>query len=140
IELAYKEEVDYRLSSETSWSYVESEDATVVIGSLKDGATYIWKVRAFCTHGRETSYSAQARFTMPQKTSGVSSMTEGVEILSEGGELLVKGASGQTVTVYTASGIKVVTISKAEDSERISLGSGTYIVRIGDSNYKLLVK
>ncbi|MDE5839730.1 MAG: fibronectin type III domain-containing protein, partial [Muribaculaceae bacterium] len=42
IEVAEKYEVAYRLSSETAWSYVESEDATVVIGSLKDGATYIW--------------------------------------------------------------------------------------------------
>lgn len=139
IDVAEKYEVAFRLSTATEWSYVESEEATVEIENLEAGLTYIWKVRAFCTHERETSYSAQSRFTMP-KTSGVSSMTEDIEILSNSGNILVKGASGQSIMVYTASGIEVATISKADASESISLESGTYIVRISDHNYKILVK
>ncbi|MDE6695836.1 MAG: fibronectin type III domain-containing protein, partial [Muribaculaceae bacterium] len=139
IDVAEKYEVAYRLSTETEWSYVESEEATVEIGNLQSLATYIWKVRAFCTHGRETSYSAQARFTMP-KASEVSSISEDVVILSNNGNLLVEGATGQSIAIYTVSGIEVAFINSAEASESISLASGTYIVRIADRNYKLLVK
>ena len=139
VDAAEKYEVAYRISSATEWSYIESETATVEIKTLTAGATYVWKVRAYCTHERVTSYSAQSRFTMPP-TSGVSSMTDGVEILSNGGMILVNGASGQSIDVYTTSGIKVAAISSADASESISLGSGTYIVKISDSTCKISVK
>ncbi len=62
---AEKYEVAYRLSSATEWIYQESDEASAMLTELEDGQTYVWKVRAFCTHDRETAYSAQARFVAP---------------------------------------------------------------------------
>lgn len=62
---AEKYEVAYRLSSSTEWTYQETDEASAMLNNLTAGENYVWKVRAFCTHDRETAYSAQARFVAP---------------------------------------------------------------------------
>lgn len=63
-----------RISS-TEWTYKETEDASVMLTDLAAGENYVWKVRAFCTHSRETAYSAQARFIAPD-VAGIDSIVE----------------------------------------------------------------
>lgn len=62
---AEKYEVAYRLASSTEWAYQETDEASTMLNNLQAGENYVWKVRAFCTHDRETPYSAQARFMAP---------------------------------------------------------------------------
>lgn len=68
-------EVAYRESSSTEWSYVNADKPEVTISDLKSQTKYIWKVRAFCTHDRETEYSAQATFDTPSLDASILLMT-----------------------------------------------------------------
>ena len=57
-------EVRYRDANSTSWTTIEGlEEPTTVLEDLEEGVTYLWNVRAYCTAGRETAWSAQATFT-----------------------------------------------------------------------------
>ncbi|MDE7413777.1 MAG: fibronectin type III domain-containing protein [Muribaculaceae bacterium] len=95
-------EVAYREASSTEWEYITSTDPTVKIGNLKWETRYVWKVRAFCSHDRVTDFSAQANFTTPQDTSGIS------EILLD-----------NEIEVFSLDGLKI--------SDK-NLKPGTYIV------------
>lgn len=61
-------EVAYRLASTTTWSTMSVTEPTAVLANLEKSAAYVWKVRAYCTHGRVTAYSGQNRFTSPATT------------------------------------------------------------------------
>ena len=57
-------EVRYRDANSTTWITIEGlEEPTTVLENLEEGVTYLWNVRAYCTAGRETAWSAQATFT-----------------------------------------------------------------------------
>ena len=57
-------EVRYRNATSTSWTNVKDlEEAALVLEDLEAEVTYLWNVRAYCTAGRETSWSAQGSFT-----------------------------------------------------------------------------
>ena len=58
-------EMRYREANSTSWVTVDSIESTVwVIEDLTEDGTYLWNVRAFCTAGRTTAWSAQGTFTV----------------------------------------------------------------------------
>lgn len=58
-------EVRYRESTGTSYEYVQNlTETSTVLGQLEGGKTYVWAVRANCTHDRVTVWSAQGRFTL----------------------------------------------------------------------------
>ena len=58
-------ELRYREANSTSWIAIDSiESTTWVIEDLTEAGTYLWNVRAFCTAGRTTAWSAQGSFTV----------------------------------------------------------------------------
>ncbi|MBQ5856681.1 MAG: fibronectin type III domain-containing protein [Bacteroidales bacterium] len=58
-------ELRYREANSTSWITIDSiESTTWVIEDLTEDGTYLWNVRAFCTAGRTTAWSAQGSFTV----------------------------------------------------------------------------
>ena len=60
-------DVRYRDANSTSWTNVtELEETTYVLENLEEGVTYLWNVRALCTAGRETAWSAQGSFTVTE--------------------------------------------------------------------------
>ena len=105
-------EVAYRISTSTEWCKVNVADNTHTIDTLEPNTTYVWKVRAFCTHDRVTSYSAQARFTTPEQTSGTLMIT-----LDENAEY------------YDLSGRRIHHPAQ-----------GVYMMRSGDKIVKVLIK
>lgn len=84
-------EIQYRVSSETTWTTVSSDTAELTLTDLAPETRYIWKVKAFCSHDRETEYSAQANFTTPAKSAL---------------ELIISDRDND-VEVYTITGAKV---------------------------------
>lgn len=138
---AEKYEVAYRLTSATEWTTVETTKTTIEISGLEYSETYVWKVRAFCTHDRETPYSAQDRFTMPEDPMGaVNAISGSVTVSAENGAIIVNGAEGLSVSVYSSAGLNVALIPVANDSETIRLSSGIYIVKVGNATCKVIVK
>lgn len=133
-------EVAYRLSSSTEWTYKNCEGTSLLLTELESGQNYVWKVRAFCTHDRETSYSAQARFTAPQ-TSGVTDAVAASAVVKAGaGYVAVEGAQGASVAVYSAAGVQVASTARAAAAERYELPAGLYIVAVGNKTHKVVVK
>ncbi len=133
-------EVAYREASSTEWIYKNCTATSLLLTDLEGGKEYIWKVRAFCTHDRETPYSAQVRFTAPQ-LSGVSDVELGsVEVSAGAGYVEVKGAAEATVGVYNAAGVAVAAVRQASSCEHFDLRAGLYIVVVGDQTYKVIVR
>lgn len=62
-----------------------------------------------------------------------------VLVFSDGDGIVVRGAEeGATITVYTLSGVQLLTLSATGDEQRISLSPGAlYIVRIGNQTMKV---
>ncbi|MBD5329040.1 MAG: fibronectin type III domain-containing protein [Bacteroides sp.] len=141
IEVAEKYEVAYRLSSSTEWIYIETEETSVEIEDLEYDETYVWKVRAFCTHDRETPYSAQARFTMPEDSNaGIEDVVTAISVSAENGILTVKGCEGKALKVVNTAGVCFVSKNNAEPEENLSLQPGAYIVNVDNAVVKVLVK
>lgn len=141
INVAEKYEVSYRLASSTEWEIVETAETSVEISGLEYNGSYIWKVRAFCTHDRETPSSAQASFTMPDDpNAGVGEIHAGVAVSAKDGKIVVEGAEGKSLNVYAISGIRVASILNASCEEVIELEPGSYIVNIYGRSYKVAVK
>lgn len=113
VDEAEKYEVAYRLSASTEWIYVESEEASTMLTDLEDGQTYIWKVRAYCTHDRLTSYSAQAEFIAPTVL--------GIDSIS---------VDGEAAEYYNLQGVRVNNPAAGE----------LYIVRRGNKVSKEIVR
>ncbi len=133
-------EVAYRLASSTEWTYKNCEGTSLLLTELESGRNYVWKVRAFCTYDRETSYSAQARFTAPQ-TSGVTDAVAAPAVVRAGaGYAAVEGAQGAFVAVYSADGVQVARTAQAASDERYELPAGLYIVAVGNKTHKVAVK
>lgn len=86
-------EIQYRVSSETTWTTVSSDTAELTLTDLAPETRYIWKVKAFCSHNRETEFSAQANFTTPAKSA--------LDIIISD--------SNNDVELYTITGAKVNT-------------------------------
>lgn len=109
---AEKYEVAYRLSSSTEWICKETAETKMTLEGLEAGQTYVWKVRAFCTHDRETPYSAQARFTTPEES--------GIEVVGEDTE----------AELYTLQGLRVANPETGK----------VYIVRKADKVFKAIIR
>lgn len=140
IQEAESYEVAYRLPSETEWKKDQTQNTELILFDLEAGEEYIWKVRAFCTHDRVTPYSAQMRFTVPDK-SGIDELkSKGVIVRSGIGYIEVRGAEGKSVSLYTASGVKIVENRTASVMERFDLASGVYIVVVDNIKGKYIVR
>ena len=140
VEEALSYEVAYRLSSSTEWIYEPSDEASLVVEGLEHGSTYVWKVRAFCTHDRETEFSAQGRFTIPELSGVASATTASATVKAVAGGIEIAGAAGLTATVITPSGVSVKSVTVAAECEIVALSPGLYIVKIGDSGHKVSVR
>ena len=58
-------ELRYREANTTSWVTIDSIESPIwVIEDLTEDGTYLWNVRALCTAGRKTEWSAQGTFTI----------------------------------------------------------------------------
>lgn len=110
-------EIAYRIGSSTEWIYKTSDKPELIIDGLEFSTRYIWKVRAFCSHDRETNYSYQANFTTPDKESGIS------EIL--------KGAGN--IDIYSIEGTKV-------NVNNGVLEPGVYVIKTETETRRILVK
>ena len=110
-------EIAYRIGSSTEWIYKTSDKPELIIDGLEFSTRYIWKVRAFCSHDRETNYSYQANFTTPDKESGIS------EIL--------KGAGN--IDIYSIEGTKVNVNNEV-------LEPGVYVIKTETETRRILVK
>lgn len=140
IEEAESYEVAYRMSGATSWTYVNTEVAEVTLADLEKTQTYVWKVRAFCTHDRTTSYSAQSSFTTTEPTGVEALEADGVTVAAGRGYITVSGAEGQAVAVYTTAGAYVAGVAEASAEERFDLTAGIYVVKTGNKTHKRAVK
>lgn len=141
IEVAERYEVAYRLSSSTGWIYIETEETSIEVEDLEYDETYIWKVRAFCSHDRETPYSAQARFTMPEDpNAGIADVVAAISVSAENGILIVKGCEGKPLQVVNAAGVCFVSKNNAEAEETLSLQPDIYIVSADNTMVKVIVK
>lgn len=130
-------EVAYRISTSTEWTYVSTNEAKAEISGLTAGSQYIWKVRAYCTHDRVTPYSAQNRFTMPEG-SAVSAISN-VKAVSCGNGYISVNANGQNVMVCDTAGSVIGTVA-AYNSKTFYVQPGIYVVRIGTSATKVIVR
>lgn len=109
--------VAYRESSSTQWTESETADPVLVLDDLSYSTKYIWKVRALCTHGRETEFSAQANFTTPEDTGEISA--------------LYADDIPEECEIYTPAGVRV---------RKSELYSGIYIIRTSGGSRKIRVK
>lgn len=106
--------VAYRVSSDTEWTEVETSETAITVSDLLPTTRYIWKVKALCTHDRETSYSAQANFTTPELS----------------GVVAIEAVNGD-MDIYTVNGIK---------ADNNNLVPGVYIIRTNAGVRKVIVK
>ncbi|MDE5929521.1 MAG: fibronectin type III domain-containing protein [Muribaculaceae bacterium] len=133
-------EVALRLASATEWTYENTEETSLLLTALEPGENYICKVRAFCTHDRETAYSAQLRFTAPIKTSAGLMPESGLTVRALAGTVEVRGAAGMALSVYNAAGVKVAAVAEASAVETFSLQPGIYIVSSGSQCCRTAVR
>lgn len=131
-------EVAYRLASSTEWTYVDSDEASVVVAEIEPGKDYVWKVRANCTHDRVTAYSAQARFMLSSDVA-VAEVSADCKVAAGNGVITVTGASEANVVIYDAAG-KVCSARNGVDSETFAVASGLYLVKVGCNVYKVVVR
>lgn len=137
VDEALKYEVAYRLSSATEWTYAETGETSYILTDLKGGENYVVKVRAFCTHDRETAYSAQVRFTAPE-TVGIEGVdADAVSVTGGHGCIAVTGAGASTAVVCDANG---AVVASGEPRARYEVAPGLYIVAIGNRTFKVVVK
>lgn len=130
-------EVAYRLSSSTEWVYLNTTETSMMLTDLESGENYVWKVRAFCTHDRETAYSAQARFTAPEVVGIEGVDAEGVSVGAGAGFISVAGAEGLNATVYNVNGALV---ADGVARDRYEVVPGLYVVAVAGKTYKVMVK
>lgn len=62
------------------------------------------------------------------------------DIIASDGVITISGYAGTPVSVYTLSGIPVFSSKRADESERIEVSAGVYIVRVGNETVKVMVK
>lgn len=97
---------------------------------------YVYRVTAVYDAGESLPSNAVA----VKNTTGISNVaTATVSVKAGKGCIVVLGAEGQTVGVYNADGRQVARIVAA-GSERIAVGAGLYLVRIGKTTQKIVVK
>ncbi|MBD5371126.1 MAG: fibronectin type III domain-containing protein [Bacteroides sp.] len=131
-------EVAYRLSSVTEWTNVATESNMALISGLEVNSSYIWKVKAFCSHDRETAYSPQARFETPE-TSGVDTAeADNVTVAAVKGGLAIDGAVD--CEVYSASGRLVMSAHSPSTRTECGLAAGIYVVKAGGKTFKVVVR
>lgn len=63
-----------------------------------------------------------------------------LHVTSEAGAIVVEGAAGESVNVYTVSGVNAASVEYASMRERISLPAGFYIVKTSKKSVKCVVK
>lgn len=122
ISVATEYEVAYRLASSTEWVYAKVTEATLSLSGLEEGAEYIWKVRAYCTHDRVTEYSAQSTFTMP-KVDGIRG------VVADDAAICV---------VYDLAGRVITTAPRTEITR--ALKAGVYVIKTAESVEKIIVR
>ena len=134
---ALKYEVAYRMSSATKWTYASTEETNCILTDLEGGQNYVAKVRAFCTHDRETAYSAQVRFTAPE-TVGIEGVdADAVSVTGGHGFIAVTGAGASMAVVCDTNG---AVVAYGEARARYEVAPGLYIVAIGNRTFKVVVK
>ncbi len=107
---------DFELSQDTSYQFSTEES-----GALDD---------RFTLHFLNLSTGVQAEETGSRN----------VHVTSETGAVVVEGAAGESVNVYTISGVNAASVESASMIEKISLPAGFYIVKTNQKSVKCVVK
>ncbi|MDE6804881.1 MAG: T9SS type A sorting domain-containing protein, partial [Muribaculaceae bacterium] len=90
----------------------------------------------------ENHYALFSSYEVRGNVSGVQDVkAEGGRVLPAYGEIIVEGLAGKTAAVYTLDG-RTVWLTDAIESDRLSIpvASGMYIVRVGETSLKVIVK
>ena len=90
----------------------------------------------------ENHYALFSSYEVRGNVSGVQNVkAEGGWVLPAYGEIIVEGLAGKTAAVYTLDG-RTVWLTDAIESDRLSIpvASGMYIVRVGETSLKVIVK
>lgn len=75
------------------------------------------------------------------QTTGISNVSGShASITREGGDIIISGAEGLHMAIYTTDGKLIEKGIVNEGTQRITLGAGIYIVKIGDESKKIVVK
>lgn len=114
---------------------------SLVIDNLDEETNYIWKVRAFCTHDRETPYSAQNKFRTPKKDSGINGVDHtNIRVVAEAGRILVRGGEGLSLTVISADGRRVFSIADMDSDQAVCVYPRIYVVKVAGKSHKVIVR
>lgn len=128
-------EVAYRLSASTEWTYVKTSGIETILTDLEGGETYIWKVRAYCTHDRVTNYSAQVSFEAPV-AAGVTSVGNGMARI-QGGRGVITIIGADRVQIFSTSGAR---IAAGANRGEYRVAPGIYIVSADGKTSRIFVR
>ena len=125
----------YRPGNVTSWTTVEGlTENTYTVENLENNTTYLWTVRANCTHERVTSWATQAQFEV--LVDAIVAVTAGsLRVGFNNGVLNVlnPGIDINNISVYDAQGRTVGSFdvnSNANVMIPMNVGSGIYIIKV----------
>lgn len=139
-------------------SYADKGDPTTVntlVGSAIVDNTYTGTTLSHCgflfNHSAissanvnsNTVYIDDFKVTVydPNPVSSVTSQnSSGIKVFSDGNDIRISGAKNSDCKIYSVSGQLVASRLIHNDDEIITLSKGMYLVKVGDSRFKVLVK
>lgn len=133
-------EIEYREGNGTEWTALTSDKAQIEVGGLKANTEYVWRVRANCTHDRQTGWSSQSTFTTPS-TSGIAAVdcAAAVRVYAGSGYISIS-AQGQPVAIYSVDGKLVARSTGAPAELNVPVAQGFYIVQVANTISKVQVR
>lgn len=86
--------------------------------------------------------TGESRYSNIVAPSGVNDLTlaGGVKVSVSGNDIAIEGAEDKAVAVYTADGMTVYAAKSADDKTTVTVTAGVYLVKVGASTVKVLVK
>lgn len=111
-------------------------ETTFTDANVEDGKTYSYVVTVVYDRGESAASNvAEVKF----ETSGVNGIQGGVNVSVEGRSIVVLGAESRAVEVYTVDG-KLVNAVRGEARTVIPASQGVYVVKVGKTVGKVIVK
>ncbi len=113
------------------------EETEFVDGEVKDGETYTYGISTVYTKGES---AASNTVDVVYVASGLDSATlKAVTVKAVDGSIVIGGASGVEATVCTTEG-KTVFAGTCRSTESVAVAPGIYLVKVGDTVVKIVVR